>query len=196
MLMSRTIGGLVMAVSVLLGVAGCKDKPAAAPVNTVKPIAMLSVDGVGPLNAETPFNLHLITDAFQGLNVAQQTNFTEGSQYPVIKVSKELKPLLTINPDAKHEKVFSIMVQDNLIGNQLGHAIGTAFSSIYPYGQPVECAAGSEELSGKVLCYAPKTGNILYQFGGEWNGPAGSVPPKEVLANWKIEAMIWKPPAK
>jgi hypothetical protein len=196
MLMSRTIGGLVMAVSVLLGVAGCEDKPAAAPVNAVKPIAMLSVDGVGPLNAETPFNLHLINDAFQGLNVAQQTNFAEGSQYPVIKVSKELKPLLTINPDAKREKVFSIMVQDNLIGNQLGHTIGTAFSSIYPYGQTTECAAGSEELSGKVLCYAPKTGNILYLFGGEWNGPDGSVPPKEVLANWKMEAMIWKPPAK
>lgn len=197
MLMSRTVGGLLIAVSTLFGVVACdENKPVSAPANAVKPLAMLSVGGVGPLNAETPFNLHLIHEAFQGFNVTQQTNFAEGEQYPVIKVSKELKSLLTINPDAKHEKVFSIMVEDNLIGNQLGHTIGTVFSSIYPYGQPTECAAGAEELSGKVLCYAPNTGNILYLFGGEWNGPDGSVPPKEVLANWKMDAMIWKPPAK
>ncbi len=65
------------------------------------------MNGVGPLNGETPFNLHDITAAFQGLNVAQQTNFSEGESYPVITVSKDLKSLLTINPDVKQEKVFS-----------------------------------------------------------------------------------------
>ncbi|MDQ5770469.1 DUF1131 family protein [Thiothrix subterranea] len=179
----------------LLSVTACDDQANTVVQPTVKPIEMLSVDGIGPINGNTPFNLHDITMAFQGLNVAQRTNYAEGQEYPTITVSQDLKPLLSINPDAKHEKVFSVMVHDNLIGNGLGHALGSRFNEVYAYGATEECRAGAEELSGKVLCYAPKTGNVLYLFGGTWNGPDGSVPPKDVLANWQMEAMIWKPPA-
>ncbi len=181
---------------VLLSVTACDDQANTVVQPSVKPIEMLSVDGIGPINRNTPFNLHDITMAFQGLNVAQRTNYAEGREYPVITVSQDLKPLLTINPDAKQEKIFSVMVSDNLIGNGLGHALGSRFNEVYAYGATEECRAGAEELSGKVLCYAPKTGNVLYLFGGTWNGPDGSVPPKDVLANWQIEGMIWKPPGQ
>lgn len=181
---------------VLLSVTACDDQANTVVQPTVKPIEMLSVDGIGPINGNTPFNLHDITMAFQGLNVAQRTNYAEGREYPVITVSQDLKPLLTINPDAKQEKIFSVMVSDNLIGNGLGHALGSRFNEVYAYGATEECRAGAEELSGKVLCYAPKTGNVLYLFGGTWNGPDGSVPPKDVLANWQMEGMIWKPPGQ
>lgn len=180
----------------LLSVTACDDQANTVVQPTVKPIEMLSVDGIGPINGNTPFNLHDITMAFQGLNVAQRTNYAEGREYPVITVSQDLKPLLTINPDAKQEKIFSVMVSDNLIGNGLGHALGSRFNEVYAYGATEECRAGAEELSGKVLCYAPKTGNVLYLFGGTWNGPDGSVPPKDVLANWQMEGMIWKPPGQ
>jgi hypothetical protein len=192
----RGISGVVLITAVLVGVVGCGDQSDNAAPPAVKPLEMLSADGVGPINGETPFNLHDITMAFQGLNVAQRTNFSEGAEYPVITVSKDLKPLLSINPDVKQEKVFSIMVHDNLIGNRIGHPIGAKFTDVYTANSTEECGAGSEELSGKVLCYAPKTGNVLYLFGGTWTGPDGSVPPKDVLANWRMEAMIWKPPAK
>lgn len=196
MLNWRVMGCWLLVASTVFGVSGCDKDSASGTKAAVKPLEMLSVDGVGPINAQTPFNLHEITTVFQGLNVAQQTNYTEGEEYPVITVSKDLKKLLIINPDAKHEKIFSVMVQDNLIGNRLGHSLGMKFVDIYTYGQNSECAAGAEELSGKVLCYAPDTGNILYLFGGAWDGPDGAVPPKDVLADWTLEAMIWKPPAK
>lgn len=196
MLNLRAMGWMVLATSTLCGMAGCDEKPGTAVQPQVKPVEMLSVDGVGPINGETAFNLHDITAVFQGFNVAQQTNYTEGAPYPVITVSKDLKELLVINPDVKQDRIFSVMVRDNLVGNRLGHSIGMKFADIYAYGETEECAAGAEELSGKVLCYAPKTGNILYLFGGTWNGPDGDVPPKDVLANWQMEAMIWKPPAK
>ncbi|MGB3916614.1 DUF1131 family protein [Thiothrix litoralis] len=196
MLNLRAMGWVLLATSTLFGVAACDKQSAVVMPLAVKPLEMLSVDGIGPINGETPFNLHDITMAFQGLNVAQRTNYADGEEYPVITVSKGMKPLLTINPDAKQEKVFSVMVDDNLIGNRLGHSIGSKFTDVYTFGATEECAAGSEEFSGKVLCYAPKTGNVLYLFGGTWNGPNGSVPPKDVLAKWQMEAIIWKPPAK
>ena len=196
MLNRRAMGWVLLATSALFVLTACDEQQGATPPPTVKPIEMLSVDGIGPINGDTPFNLHDITMAFQGLNVAQRINYAEGAEYPLITVSKDLKPLLTINPDAKKEKVFSIMVHDNLIGNRLGNAIGSKFTDVYTFGATEACGAGSEELSGKVLCYAPKTGNVLYLFGGAWNGPDGSVPPKDVLANWHMEAIIWKPPGK
>lgn len=178
-----------------LGLSACGDTVETNNSSSVvKPVEMLSADGIGPINAETAFNLHDITNAFQGLNVTQRTNYTEGEQYPVIQVSKDVKPLLTINPDLKQESIFSVQVHDNLIGNQLGHGIGMTFADIYNYGETEECAPGAEELSGKVLCYAPKTPNILYVFGGSWDGPDSTPPPKDVLAEWKLEGMVWKPP--
>lgn len=196
MLNLRTVQWMVLATSALFTVTGCNEKIGATTQAAVKPIETLSVDGVGPINADTPFNLHEIGMAFQGLNVTQQTNYSEGQPYHVITVKKDVKELLTINPDVKEDKIFSVMVHDNLVANGLGHAIGMKFSEIYSSGSTEECAAGAEELSGKVLCYAPKTGNILYLFGGSWNGPDGAVPPKDVLAGWQLDAIIWKPPAK
>jgi hypothetical protein len=173
---------------------GCNAKNTNKPQETyAKPLEMLSADGIGPINAQTPFNLHDITMAFQGLNVTQNSNFNSGKEYPTINVAKDIKTLLIINPDVKHEKIFSVMVKDNLIGNRLGHSIGTRYADIYAYDKTEECAPGTEELAGKVLCYAPKTGNILYLFSGQWNGDKNKVPPKETLANWTLEAMIWKP---
>jgi hypothetical protein len=185
-------GGLVLCIS--LGLSGCGDGANTGKQAGVKPIEMLSTDGVGPINAQTPFNLHDITTAFPNLSVEQRQMYAEGEAYPVIEVSKDAKPLIVVNSDAKREKVYSVMVKSNLIGNKLGHSIGMTFADVYAYGQTEECAPGAEELSGKVLCYAPKTGNILYLFSGIWNGPDGQVPPKDVLAGWKLEGMVWKPP--
>lgn len=191
-LRTMVCGGLMLLTGV--GLSGCGDSSDAGKQGITKPIEMLSVDGIGPINAQTPFNLHDITNAFPNLSVEQRQTFSEGEEYPVIEVSKDAKPLLVLNPDTKHEKVYSIMVKSNLIGNKLGHSIGMTFADIYAYGQTEECAPGAEELSGKVLCYAPKTGNILYLFSGVWNGPDGQIPPKDVLASWKLEGMVWKPP--
>ena len=189
---------LFVVCSLIVGLTGCKAKTTApAPTaEIVKPLEVLSVDGIGPINATTPFNLHLLTEAFPEFNVTQQTNFDSGNQYPIISISKDLKPLLIINPDVSGRKIFSVMVQDNQIGNQQGHMLGTRFADIYPYDKATQCTAGVEDMKGKVLCASPKAVNILYLFSGAWQGPEKDVPPKDVLANWALESIIWKPLAK
>lgn len=194
MLNLRAITNLGLVSVLLCGTVGCGDKSEMDKIAAVKPLEMLSIDGVGPINAQTRFNLHDITTAFPNLNVTQRQYFNHGKPYPVIEVLAETTTLMVLNPDVKQQKVFSVMVKDNLIGNRLGHKIGMSFADIYAYGKTETCAAGAEELAGKVLCYAPHTGNILYLFGGQWNGAVGTVPPKDVLAGWKMDAIIWKPP--
>jgi hypothetical protein len=161
------------------------------------PLFTLSADGVGPLNADTPFNLVQIGDAFQNYNVAQETHLQDGGQYPVITIRQHIKLLLSVNADYKQEGIFSIIVHDNLIGNELGHRLGDRFNEIYSYGKTEECAPGLEEWAGKVMCYAPNTKNILYLFANDaYQGADGAVPAPDVLADWQLDAIVWKPPVR
>ncbi len=161
--------------------------------NTSADTIVLSNDGVGSINSATPFNIHKITETFPELNVSQQTNFQEGEAYPVIRVAKGAKTLMTINPTADHKAIYSIVVEDNLIHNNLGHRLSTKFSNIYSINHVEKCLAGQEELSGKTICYAPNQRNILYVFAGRWNGPDREMPPEDVLATWTLDSIIWKP---
>nr|CAA6826224.1 MAG: Unknown protein [uncultured Thiotrichaceae bacterium] len=161
------------------------------------PLFTLSADGVGPLNSGTPFNLVQIGSAFQDYNVAQETHIEEGSEYSVITVKQHIRELLSINSDYRQESVFSVIVHDNLIGNELGHRLGDKFNEIYSYGETEECAPGLEEWSGKVMCYAPKTNNILYLFENDvYQGADGVVPAPDVMIDWQLASIVWKPPVK
>ncbi|HPE61026.1 MAG: DUF1131 family protein [Thiothrix sp.] len=164
-----------------------------------RPLMMLSVDGVGPLNATTPFNLIRIGQAFQDFNVTEETRFAEDEKYPVITVKQAIEPLLSINPDAREQNIFSIIVHDNKIGNGLGHKIGTRFADIYSYDNTERCAPGMEEWRGKVMCYAPHARNILYLFEkpAVANAPVlenGAAPAPAQMTDWTLGAIVWKSP--
>lgn len=160
--------------------------------NSAKSI-MVSSDGVGPINASTPFNMHKITVAFPDYSVVEQSQFQKGAVSPIIRVSSRGRPLLIIYPDTQLKNIFSVVIKDNQIGNSLGHDIGFPYSKIYTYETREPCAPGVEELNGKVLCMAPNSPNMLYVFSGQWDGPTGQIPPVEVLANWNLEEIVWRP---
>ncbi|MEE9309419.1 MAG: DUF1131 family protein [Cocleimonas sp.] len=167
-----------------------KMKRAEAEVNKT---IVLSENGVGPINATTSFNMHQMTLAFSNYNVVEELNYDSGSPYPVIRVSEGVKTIMTILPDGSQKNIFSIIVEDNLIVNSLGHSLGTNYSEIYTYGQNEECQAGMNDMTGKVICYAPKAPNVLYVFNGSIAGGEGIVPAADILQGWGLESIIWRP---
>ena len=159
---------------------------------------VLSEAGIGSINAQTPFNIHIINQAFQDhddYHVEQFQTKAEGIDYPVIRVLKNTDTLLLINPALDQKKIFSIVVKDKRVGNSLGHKLGMEYGAIYSYGNLEQCSAGAESLSGKVICYAPKSANVLYMFGDKAANtfPDGALPPADALDSWVLEAIIWKP---
>jgi hypothetical protein len=154
---------------------------------------VLSANGVGPINATTSFNMHQMTLAFSDYNVVEELNYQSGSPYPIIRISEGVKTIMTIIPDGSQQNIFSIIVEDNLITNSLGHRLGTNYSEVYTYGQNEECQAGANDMAGKVICYAPKTPNILYVFNGKADNKTGTVPAADVLQGWGLESIIWRP---
>lgn len=161
--------------------------------NTPQQNIILSADGVGPINAQTPFNIHQVTLAFPDFSVEEFTDKKEVDGGRIIRISENGKPILILHPDQDQKLIYSIIIQSTHVGNILGHNIGAIFSDIYSYEQTEACTTGTDELTGKVLCFAPKTPNILYVFSGTSDTPDTQVPPPNILANWKLNSIIWKP---
>ena len=69
----------------------------------------VSTNGIGPINGNTAFNIHKITQAFPNYSVVEQLNFQEGESYPIISVSKGAKRLMTINPTLDLKSIYSVI---------------------------------------------------------------------------------------
>lgn len=190
------LAALMLIVSQLAACSGREDVQASTVENVPAPAFMLSEDGVGPLNADTPFNLVRIGDAFQEYNVIEETTLNGGENNRVITVKQQVKPLLTINPDFQQKHIFSVIVHDNLVGNKLGHAIGTKFSDIYTPQTLEQCAPGVDDWAGKVMCYAPKNTQILYLFSGTTPKVTDKAPTPAEMQDWVLEELVWKAPVK
>ena len=155
---------------------------------------ILSADGIGPINATTSFNMHQMTLAFSNYSVVEEVNYLDGSPLPAIRISEGVNTIMNIIPDASLQGIYSVIVEDNVIKNSLGHQLGTLYSDIYAYGQNEKCQLGANDLAGKMLCYAPKFPNILYVFNGAWdNKETGKAPPADILQGWSLESIIWRP---
>ncbi len=197
--LSRTKNPLSIIMLILIlsiGLTACDNDDAKEDTSTTQEdkAIILSADGIGPINATTSFNMHQMTLAFSDYSVVEEVNFLEGNPFPAIRISEGVKTILNIIPDAAHKNIYSVIIEDNIIQNSLGHHLGTFYNKIYTYGQNEQCQAGFSDMSGKVLCYAPNTPNILYVFNGKWDNPVtGKIPPADILQGWALEAIIWRP---
>ena len=189
---------LVVICLLLVGLSACSndddDKKAAS--TTEDSNIILSAEGVGALNAASSFNMHQVTLAFGKYDVMEELNYHTGTPYPVIRVADGVKNLMTIIPDASQQNIYSIIVEDNLISNSLGHRLGTPYKTVYAEKKE-KCQAGTEDMLGKALCYAPNTPNIIYVFHGKsGNATDGKLPSTEDLQEWSLESIIWRPKSK
>jgi len=180
-------------IPLILGACGSTESNTLDPAREEDKSIVLSPNGIGPINVNSSFNMHQMTLAFSDYNVVEEVGYQSGSPYPVIRISKGIKTLLVINPDATQKNIFSIIIEDNLIKNSLGHRLGTPYNEVYPYGQTEDCQMGLQDMAGKVLCYAPKAPNILYVFNGKTNSVSSVIPPIDELQNWALESIIWRP---
>lgn len=155
---------------------------------------ILSQDGIGPINATTSFNMHQMTVAFSEYSVVEEVKYNEGQSFPAIRISEGVNTIMNIIPDASQQGIYSVIIEDNIIKNSLGHPLGALYNEVYSYGQDEKCQPGAEGLAGKMLCYAPKYPNILYVFNGIWeNVTVGKAPPADILQGWALESIIWRP---
>ncbi|MBN1758121.1 MAG: DUF1131 family protein [Chitinispirillaceae bacterium] len=154
---------------------------------------IISENGVGPITGQTAFEKKEIERLFPQYTVDKVIRSTEGEEFPALQVAENGEILLVINPDYTEASIFSIEVRSSRIRNSTGPGIGFTYSTVIKDSLVSCCTASSEEYSGYVICRDSRSKHIHYLFSGEYNGPDGELPPPDILKDWKIKEIIWKP---
>lgn len=147
--------------------------------------------GVGPITANTPFDLEALRDKFPGYSISETMTSTEGEEFIRYDVADESGLLFSINPD-RAGGIFSVVIENDRITDSAGTRIGARFADIYPAALHVTCYPGMEEYSGTLSCHALGAEQVLYVFSGQWDGPDGQRPPNDVLSTWTVGKIVWR----
>ncbi len=155
-------------------------------------LPQLTNKGLGNITVNSPYDINKVQQLFASFQVRKADFATEGMKIDTILVASPQEPLLAIFPtEEKSKKIFCLAYRTNFIRNDQGVQIGDRYRVIFPAGKPVKCLPGREEMSGQVICQAPKAAHLFYVFSGKWDGVDGVVPPVAVIENWKVQQVIW-----
>jgi len=165
---------------------------ASIPVTVNASDLSLSENGLGSISEKTGFNMKDIQKSLPGYTVKADKDYTVGDEFPIyVVMGKQGIPLATINPSGDEKGIFSIRVKSNVVLNTLGPKIGTTYLSVYGKVVDESCSPGMEEMSGAVICNAPKSKHIVYVFNGKNGGPDSKLPDISLLKNFKISEIAW-----
>lgn len=122
---------------------------------------VLTRAGLGPLGANSPFDLAAIRAAFPSYDVELRDNQSEGMNRPEIDVFKSGVEIIEVRGEAG--KVGDISVLSREIHDENGIRVGTKYRD-FPQSAIGSCEFGAEELGDKVVCTTTFSEGIFYWF--------------------------------
>jgi hypothetical protein len=163
---------------------------------------MFTNHGVGQIDHNTLFVKDRIEKLFPDFLIEVSQDGVEDTTFPIFLVKHNSEVFLTIYPDIEtNTKIDRILSESPKSHTQSGMVVGTSYAKLFPAKAEVKekgkskvnCLPGMEQDSGKVFCQDLDEPNLWYVLSGPgWEGPDGQVPPKQIIKNWKVVALIWK----
>lgn len=156
-------------------------------------------DGIGPLTIRTLFSEDSIKKIFHDFDVSLTKSmlYSEGIAFPAIQVKKGQAELFTIYSRADSQAsepapIFGVVSKSPLIRGPQRVKVGDRFAKVFR-GAQEKCVPGMEEISGYIVCLAPKSQRLYYVFSASENSalPDGVLPPRKDLLKSKIVMLVW-----
>ncbi|MEN6542523.1 DUF1131 family protein [Parvibaculum sp.] len=148
-------------------------------------------DKVGPISVATPFDAAAVAALFPQLEVSAGISSALEPGAHVIRVSDNGKTVLELYPTGDGARVASVLILSDIVRDENGVHIGSAYRDIFPPAKPTGCMAGATEKRGRIYCPQPNSNRIIYEMQGLPPAPDGQVPPPEALADWRVTAILW-----
>ncbi len=150
----------------------------------------LTPNGLGALGGLTAYSVDAVAEALPGHTVTAEQYGAEGDLYPMLVVRNGDKVIAEVLHRYGDEAfVGAIIIRDPNISYDNRISLGDTYDSLTT--TPTDCVAGLEENSGMALCRDGKYTHIGLNFGGDWAGPDGELPPASVLATFTVKEIIW-----
>lgn len=163
-------------------------------------VEMIATDhGIGPLTMRTLFSEDSIKKIFHDFDVSvtKSALYSEDIAFPAIQVKKGQTELFTIYSRADFQEsepapIFGIISKSPLIRGPQRVKVGDRFAKVFR-GVQEKCVPGMEEISGYIVCLAPKSQRLYYVFSAPKNSslPDGALPPRKDLLQSKIVMLVW-----
>jgi hypothetical protein len=152
----------------------------------------LADDRLGPISAATPFSAAKLRSLFPAATVTEGSGATEGEPYPLLRVADDRGVLLEVT-SADGRTIHAIEIMAGVRVENLDVRPGDTYAQVFGEGPGPACVPGLEERSGEVICPAPSSSHVTLVFDGDWAGPDGQLPPPDVLQDWTVAHVIWRP---
>ena len=149
--------------------------------------------GVGPINALTPFDLIELQELLKDYLIVEGTSSSRGDGSPVFRISDEEGELFVLYPGAGNANVSRIVITSPNIPDISGVSVGTTYAAIFGDQLVPDANPGIQHYTGHVLINAPGSTSLTYVFHGEWTGPDGIIPPLNVLQSWTVKEISCQP---
>jgi hypothetical protein len=158
-----------------------------------KPVDLeITGSSVGPLDGQTPFDMERLQELLKGYSLSPGNNQLDGRSVSTYRVVRDGVQFIEIYPSADSTGISRIAVLSPDLEDPNGNHVGSVFSAVFGDQPPAVLTPGMSEFTGDVLCPAPGLSNVTYVFHGDWTGPAGVIPPQNVLDSWAVRCIIWK----
>ena len=152
----------------------------------------VTTTGVGPIDGQTPYDLAHLEGILKGYIVATGNSSLDGRSVSTYRVLLENDEMLEIFPGGDSITIGRVMVKSPDVLDTNGNHVGRIFTDVFGEAPPAGITPGMSEFTGNILCPAPGLSNVTYVFHGDWTGPAGIIPPQNVLDTWTIRYILWK----
>lgn len=147
----------------------------------------------GPLSAATQADLAAVQGAFPDFVATEATTSSEGA---VTGTSIELRDgdtlVAIVIPKGGGRIGRAEFYDDRFIAMAEGLGVGSRLGDVGGLGS-LSCQPGREELSGSVICSVQGIGHLRWVGGGAWDGPDGSMPPADVMREYRVSRLVWLP---
>jgi len=148
---------------------------------------------VGPITADTPFQLEVIRLLLPDFEVTSGTEFfEEGGEKPVILVKRQNETFLMLEPGPDSKRIDRVLIWQPGAMTESSIEVGQPFGQIF---EQTPEGAVFEGMTGDVIVHAPEAKNITLRFeppsrdGEQVQG----LPDGPTLAQWRLTSIEWAP---
>ncbi|MBC8952450.1 RpoE-regulated lipoprotein [Xenorhabdus sp. PB62.4] len=164
-----------------------------SPLNWFGSSLSVSEQGIGDINKQTDMTQSAIEQGLGDKYRLRSGMETQGNQLISVIQGMEGDQVKLEFYGLVNGKVNRIDVLDEGIKTVWGAKIGTPFSELYDKAFGACQRSNDFTMQPTVICRTPQSRHVSYVFTGIWDGPEGLLPSDDVLKDWKISRIIWKP---
>ncbi|MEM1054569.1 MAG: DUF1131 family protein [Bacteroidota bacterium] len=174
----------------LAGLAGCIDGGTSGS-ETQETLLALRPEGVGALDAETPFSAEAVGEALpDGFALEPgQLEIDSVTTLPVLYAFYEGQIVLEVYPDTTRGTIGRIDAASEAVTSPSGVRPGAGFAEAG--GDDMDCEAGQAELSGRAVCTPSRSAAVRYVFAHGGAPVPGALPDEATLRHSVLERLVW-----